>query len=1081
MEIQLQIAIEQLKLGFEGDIYTDEVQRTLYSTDASVYKQKPLFVTRPKTVADIKKIITFATEHKTSIIPRTAGTSLAGQVVGAGIIVDVSTYWNQIIEVNVAEKWVRVQPGVVLDELNKHLEQFGLFFGPETSTSNRCMIGGMVGNNSCGSHSVIYGTTRDHVLELKTILADGSETIFKELSKEEFESKKSHQTPEGGLSLENKIYKTIDEILSNKENQNEIIKEFPKPNIKRRNTGYALDELLDTELFSHLTSPPAPEGGVGDVEATKKRFVPYLTYKNNYPWLNHLDSNSAVGVSPSGGRGLSGAFNFCKLLAGSEGTLAFTTEIKLNLVDIPPKTKGALAIHLHSIDQACKATIIALKYKPGAVELLDDIVLKASAQNIEQKKNMFFIKDLPKAVIIVEWARETKEEIEKIAQELENELLSLNFGYHFPRLWGAEISAAWSLRKAGLGLLANVPGDPKAVACIEDTAVAVEDQPAFAAEFAQIMAKYGKESVYYAHIGDGELHLRPILDLKKEEDRVLFFKITDDVATLVKKYGGSMSGEHGDGRVRGEFVQKMVGEKNYNLFLDIKKTWDPETIFNPGKIVNSPKMNEQLRYESGQETRQFKTVFNFDDTGGILRLAEKCNGSGDCRKSSVIGGTMCPSYMVTKSEKETTRARANILRDFLTNSPKENAFDHKEIKEVYDLCLSCKGCKSECPSNVDVATMKAEFLQHYYDANGVPFRTRMIGNFVKNMEIASKIPLIYNFLMTNSLTSSVANKVMGIHPKRHFPLLHKQTLIQTLCPLTSEGGTPIAHPNLPDSLLSKTEFGFKISPKMYASAIIGLNTHQALPLRGLGGFSSGARGLYLFADEFTNFNDVEIGKTTVKLLNKLGYEVIIPMHKESGRTFLSKGLVRDAQKLALENVKLLKDIISAETPLLGIEPSCILSFRDEYPKLMPKELIADAEKLAKNCLLVDEFLAKEIDKGNIKKEQFTQAEKKIKLHGHCHQKALSSVTPTKKLLEFPANYKVEMIPSGCCGMAGSFGYEKEHYDISMQIGELVLFPAVRKATDYEIAAPGTSCRHQIHDGTGRKAKHPVEILWEALV
>ena len=1005
-------ALESLKSSIEGDVFLDNVHLTLYSTDASVYRERPLAVVRPKSVDDIKKVIHFATEHKTSVIPRTAGTSLAGQVVGSGIIVDVSKYFTKIIEVNKEEKWVRVQPGVVLDELNKHLEAFGLFFGPETSTSNRCMIGGMVGNNSCGSHSVIYGTTRDHVLELNCVLADGSETVFKAMNQNEFMDKCIGKTAVS--PLEENIYQQIKEILSLEDNKQEIIKEFPKPNIKRRNTGFAVDELLDTELFS----PQPPEGG----------FKPYLTFKENYSWLK---KDNAAATPPSGAGGL---FNFSKLLAGSEGTLAFTTEIKLNLVDIPPKTKGALAVHLNSIDEACKATITALKYAPGAVELLDDIVLKAALENIEQKKNMFFIKDMPKAVIIVEWARETKEEIEKLALELEKELVSQGFGYHFPRLWDAEIGAAWSLRKAGLGLLANVPGDPKAVACIEDTAVAVEDQPAFAAEFAQIMAKYGKSSVYYAHIGDGELHLRPILDLKKPEDRELFFKITDDVATLVKKYGGSMSGEHGDGRVRGEFVRKMVGEKNYQLFLDIKKTWDPHHIFNPGKIVNTPKMNEQLRYESGQETRQFDTVFKFKETDGILRMAEKCNGSGDCRKSAVIGGTMCPSYMATKNEKETTRARANILREFLTHSPKKNAFDHKEIKEVYGLCLSCKGCKSECPSNVDVATMKAEFTQHYYDANGVSFRSYMIGHFVPSMQIASKIPGIYNFLMSNKLTGSIANLVMGIHPKRQFPLLHKTTF----------------------------------------TAWFEKNANQSK-------IQNPKSKIYLFADEFTNFNDVEIGITTVKLLNKLGYEVIIPKHEESGRTFLSKGFVRKAQKLAIKNVELLKDLITDETPLIGIEPSCILSFRDEYPSLVPENLEADAMKLAKNCLLVDEFLAKELDKGNIKKEQFTKAEKKIKLHGHCHQKALASLTPTKKLLEFPENYKVELIPSGCCGMAGSFGYEKEHYEVSMQVGELVLFPTVRKATDYEIAAPGTSCRHQIHDGTGRKAKHPVEILWEAVV
>ncbi|MDX2189889.1 MAG: FAD-linked oxidase C-terminal domain-containing protein [Bacteroidota bacterium] len=984
----------ELKNGIEGDVYYDNVMKTLYATDASVYREFPTAVVRPKTVSDIQKTILFAKKHKNSVIPRAAGTSLAGQVVGSGIVVDISKYWTQILEINTTEKWVRVQPGVNLDELNKVLETHGLFFGPETSTSNRCMIGGMVGNNSCGSHSVIYGTTRDHVLELKCILSDGNETTFKSLSQNEFMDKCLGRTSVS--DLESSIYQNIKEILTQPEVQKNIIKEFPKPNIKRRNTGYAIDELLDTELFTDK---------------------PYLTYKEN-----------GIGIQNR-------QFNFSKLISGSEGTLAFTTEIKLNLVDIPPKVKGALAVHLHSIDEACKATIVALKYHPGAVELLDDIVLKAAEQNIEQKKNMFFIKDLPKAVIIVEWARTTKEEIEKLSNELEAELTDSGFGYHFPRLWGAEIGAAWSLRKAGLGLLANVPGDPKAVACIEDTAVAVEDQPAFAAEFAQIMAKYGKSSVYYAHIGDGELHLRPILDLKKSEDRELFFKITDDVASLVKKYGGSMSGEHGDGRVRGEFVKKMVGESNYQIFIDIKKTWDPDNIFNPGKIVHSPKMNEQLRYANNQETRQFDTVFNFKETEGILRMAEKCNGSGDCRKSSIIGGTMCPSYQATKNEKETTRARANILREFLTTSPKKNAFDHKEIKEVYDLCLSCKGCKSECPSNVDVATMKAEFTQHYYDANGVPFRSFMIGHFVKAMEIASNIPAIYNFLMSNKVTGTIANAVMGIHQKRSFPLLHKTTFLNW----------------------------YK-------------KNHSAFNTQNL----SFKKRVYLFADEFTNFNDVEIGITAVKLLHKLGYEVVVPNHHESGRTFLSKGFVRKAQKLAIKNVQLLKDIVSSETPLLGIEPSCILSFRDEYPSLVPEHLESDAKKLAKNCFLIDEFIASEIDKGSITKEQFTYASKKIKLHGHCHQKALSSVTPTKKILEFPVNYSVEMIPSGCCGMAGSFGYEKEHYEISMQVGELVLFPTVRKAADYEIVAPGTSCRHQIHDGTGRLAKHPVEVIWEAL-
>ena len=999
-------ALKQLKESLEGELFYDSLAKTVYATDASVYREFPLAVSRPKTVEDVKKLIAFAKKHKTSIIPRAAGTSLAGQVVGAGIVVDISKFWTNIIEVNKEEKWVRVQPGVNLDELNKYLEQYNLFFGPETSTSTRCMIGGMVGNNSCGSHSIIYGNTRRHTLELKCILSDGNEAVFKDVSPEEFEEKCT------GDKLENILYRHVKKVLSNPEVQNEIRNEFPKPSIGRRNTGYALDEIMETEIFADRPDK----------------------------------------------------FNFCKLLAGSEGTLAFITEIKLNLIDLPPKTKGAVAVHLNSIDEACRATVVALKYHPGAVELLDDIVLTSAAKNIDQKKNMFFIQGEPKAVIVVEWARETIEEINTQADKMEAELSACGLGYHFPRLYGSEINAAWTLRKAGLGLLANVPGDPKAVACIEDTAVDIHDQADYVREFAEIMKKYGKDSVYYAHIGDGELHLRPILDLKKEEDRELFYKITDDVATLVKKYRGSLSGEHGDGRVRGEFVRKMVGEKNYQLFRELKYTWDPDNIFNPGKIVDTPKMNEDLRYKSNQETRQFDTVFKFNDTGGILRMAEKCNGSGDCRKSHIIGGTMCPSYMATKNEKDTTRARANTLREFLTNSPKTNAFDHHEIKEVMDLCISCKGCKNECPSNVDMATLKAEFLQHYYDANGTPFRTLMIGNFVKNNELASKVPGAYNFLMTNKLTASVAKWIMGISQKRDFPLLQETTLKKWYKEWKSE-----VRGQKSDIRSEKLEV------RSETGAVDKDNSSHLSPL------TSHLKKVYLFCDEFTNFNDTHIGIKTVELLTRLGYEVEIPEHEESGRTFLSKGMVRAAQKLAIKNVTALKDIISDETPLIGIEPSCILSFRDEYPRLVPEAMEEDAKKLAKNCFLIDEFLAKELDRGNIKKEQFTREQKKIKLHGHCHQKALAAVTPTKKILELPENFKVEVIPSGCCGMAGSFGYEAEHFDVSMQIGELVLFPAVRKATDYEIAAPGTSCRHQIHDGTGRTAKHPVEILVDALV
>lgn len=969
--------LEELKNSLEGDLFTDTTMRTLYATDASVYKEMPMAVARPKTEADIKKLIRFANQHKTSLIPRTAGTSLAGQVVGAGIVVDVSLYWTKILEVNKEERWVRVQPGVVCDELNKYLAPYGLMFGPETSTSNRCMIAGMVGNNSCGSHSIIYGTTRDHTLELKTILSDGSDAVFKELTKEEFEKKCE------GTNLENQIYRHFKKILSDKNNQEEIRKEFPKPSIRRRNTGYAIDVLMESEPFT---------------EKKEK-------------------------------------FNFCKLLCGSEGTLAFTTEIKLNLYPLPPKERGVVAVHLNTIDEATRATLVALKYKPGAVELIDRFVLDCTAQNLEQQKNRFFVQGEPGAIIVVEFERETKEEIQKLAADMEKDMRAAGYGYHFPVIYGSDINKIWSLRKAGLGSLANIPGDPKAVACIEDTAVDVEDQPAFIQDFQKILDHYNMECVFYAHIGDGEIHLRPVLDLKVEKDRQLFFTITDEVASLVKKYRGSLSGEHGDGRVRGEFIRKMIGEKNYELIKGVKSSWDPNNIFNPGKIVNTPKMNEFLRYESGQKTNEFNTVFDFYDTQGILRLAEKCNGSGDCRKSHIIGGTMCPSYMVTKSEKDTTRARANILREFLTNSTQPNKFAHEEIKDVMDLCLSCKGCKSECPSNVDVATMKAEFLQQYYDTKGVPLRARMIGNFAKANALNSNWSGLANFVQNNAATGYLLKKVLGIAQQRPLPTLSKITLRNW------------AKKNLA-SLQPKGEAKKKV---------------------------------YLFCDEYTNFNESEIGIKTITLLTKLGYTVEIPKHLESARTYISKGLIRDAQKIARKNVGLLKDLITAETPLVGIEPSAILGFRDEYIKLVENDQRPVAEKLAKNCFMIDEFISSEIDKGALSKDAFTKDNKTVKLHGHCHQKALSSVTYSVKMLSFPTNYKVEVIPSGCCGMAGSFGYEEEHYDVSMKVGELVLFPAVRKASeDTIIAAPGTSCRHQIKDGTGRVAKHTVEVLFEAL-
>lgn len=966
--------LRKLSADLDGELYDDEAMRILYATDASAYREMPLAVAIPKTTSDIRTLIQFAREQQTSLIPRTAGTSLAGQVVGNGIVVDVSKHFNQILELNKEEGWVRVQPGVIRDELNYFLKPHGFFFGPETSTANRAMIGGMVGNNSCGSNSVVYRSTREHLLEVKAILSDGSDAGFGQMSIDEF-----HERCEG-TSLESEIYRLTRQLLSNYDTQEEIRRQFPKKTVERRNTGYAVDLLIDMAPF---------QAGGPD-------------------------------------------FNFCSLIAGSEGTLAFMTEIKLSLSPLPPKETGLLCVHFTSIDEALHANLIAVKHPISASELIDHYILDCTKQNIEQQKNRFFVEGDPGAILVIEFAAPTLDEVRAAAQRCEDEMRAASLGYHFPLLTGADTKKIWTLRKAGLGLLSNLPGDDKAVPVIEDTAVDVNDLPAYIREFNEILKKHGLYSVHYAHAGSGELHLRPILNLKTEEGNRQFRVIAEEIATLVKKYDGSLSGEHGDGRLRGEFIPQMIGSENYALLKKIKRAWDPQNIFNPGKIVDTPSMNSMLRYEPGQQTPAFKTYFRFPQQD-ILQHAEQCNGSGDCRKTHLSGGTMCPSYMATRNEKETTRARANILREFLTRSTQPNRFNHKEIYEVMDLCLSCKGCKSECPSNVDVAKLKAEFLQQYYDANGVPFRSKLVANFTRSAAMGSIWPGLYNRVVNHRVFGSAIRKVAGFAPDRTLPLLHTTTL---------------------------KKWFKKWRAKQKPSA---------------------GRKVYLFCDEFTNYNDTEIGMKSVQLLHRLGYDVVIPEHGESGRASLSKGLLKRGKVFAENNVRLLSPVISEESPLLGIEPSAILCFRDEYPDLVDESLLPQAKALATNCLMIDEFLAREAQAGRINAEQFTKDKKTIWLHGHCQQKSIIGTDPTRALLSLPENFEVKIIPSGCCGMAGSFGYEKEHYELSMKVGELVLLPAVRAAGNKDwVVAPGTSCRHQIKDGTGKTALHPVEAMWDAL-
>ncbi|MGI9516928.1 MAG: FAD-binding and (Fe-S)-binding domain-containing protein [Pirellulaceae bacterium] len=997
-------ALDSLREQFSGEIHTDDLSRMIYATDASVYQETPAAVAFPKSDKDIRLLIMLAREQGIGLIPRTAGTSLAGQVVGSGIVVDVSRYLNQVLEINKDESWVLVQPGVIRDELNIQLAEQGLFFGPETSTSNRAMIGGMLGNNSCGANSIVYGSMRDQVLGVTGFLSDGSKVTFAELPHwNQISSQQDYQ------DLDQALVPQIEELLADPVTGENILAGFPRQSITRRNTGYALDRLV-------------------------------IDHKND--------------------RGT----NLLHLIAGSEGTLMLATEIKLRCHPLPPPESGVLCAHFVTLDEALRATQIVMEHSRRslgdhdseagsnatimersamlddsttifACELIDHFVLDGAARNLEQAANLQFVIGQPGAILMVELRSVYRDKIISSARVIRHALETAKLGYEFPLLFDEDAEAAWKVRKSGLGVVANVPGDAKPVSVIEDSAVDLNDLPQFIREVDLMLSrKYGCQCVHYGHAGAGELHLRPILNLKSREGVQRFRDIAQDFAGIVKQFRGSLSGEHGDGRVRAEFIRAVIGADNYDLLRMVKFIWDPQNVFNPGKIVDAPLATDDLRYAVDQPVTFVETVFDFSEQHGIQRAAEMCSGSGDCRKTQLTGGVMCPSYMATRNEKDTTRARANVLRQVLTGNESTNPLDDERIRDVMDLCLSCKGCKSECPSNVDVAKMKAEFLCGYYDVHGIPRRARLVAGFAKAQARASKLPHMSNWFSSNRLTSGAFKRFAGFHPARSLPQVHRESLRQWFARHT-------VHDN------------------------------------------AGKQGMVLFfCDEFTNFIDVPVGIAAIELLERLGYAVEMPEHEESGRGAISQGLLHEARSLAQANVDLLGRLTDGnELPIVGVEPSALLTLRDEYPDLVGDTVREQAMAVARKSLLIDEFISQLIEQSRVDASMFVEDGATIRLHGHCHQKALSSMRDTIRMLQLPRNYQVKMIPSGCCGMAGAFGYEVEHYDLSMQIGELVLFPTVRdEVANSIIAAPGTSCRHQIFDGTGRKAFHPVQILHDAL-
>ena len=1021
-------------------LFTDPLHRIAYATDASAYREVPQAVTFPENEQDIVYLIETARERKTHLIPRAGGTSIAGQVVGSGIVVDISKHFKKILEINKEERWARVQPGVVLDELNLALEPYGLFFSPETSTSNRCCIGGMFGNNSCGSHSLIYGSTRHHVLEARGVLCDGSIEVFKTYTIKELEERFGpHFWENQSNSLIQNIYSQLIRWALDEQIVQLIEENYPDKSLRRRSCGYAIDEVIED---LHNTTKPLEERTI----------------------------------------------NLCKVLAGSEGTLAFITEIKVDLDPLPPKEKMVVCAHCDTLQKSFLGNLVALKFHPSAVELMDRNILELSKQNVEQQKNRFFVQGDPAAILIIELRGETRAEIDAIADQLEKALIENeeHLVYACSRVYGSEISKVWSLRKAGLGLLTGMKGDAKPIGVIEDTAVSPEKLPAYMADFSQMLENLGLSCVYHAHISTGELHLRPIINIKEAKGLKKFREVAYETALLVKKYKGSLSGEHGDGRLRGEFIQLMYGYEVYALMQDLKKCWDPLQVFNLHKIVDTLPMDSMLRFDVDQQYAiekvigKGKTYYNwkaaFDEckvegaTGAKNQLhalmcsIEQCNGAGDCRKSNLIGGTLCPAFKVSGDETKATRARANVLREILTRGWASEAFavancvpqferntssncetqfatmnilKSKELAEVLDSCLACKGCRSECPSNVDMTRLRSEILQQKYDVSGMPLRSFAVSYMATVEQLGHIVWPFYNLFASWKFSSNIIKRIIKFTTERDIPTLSRVTMRTAV----------------------KRE----------------CRKHRDKAIKGK---------VYLFADEFTNFQEAELGLTFAKLLLRLGYEVEIPKHVESGRAAISKGNLKLAKKFALKNVNLLKDKVSEQTPLIGIEPSCILSFRDEYPDLVPAELRSQAQQLGRNALLFDEFIMREVTAGRISSNDFKADAVEIWLHGHCHQKALVGTEKTVQAFKLLNGAKVHVIPSGCCGMAGSFGYEKEHYQTSLAIGEMVLFPTIRKAvanadgvTPCIVSAPGTSCRQQILDGTGVHAVHPIEILY----
>ncbi len=941
--------IETLKSNIEGDVLSDRHSLGMYATDASVYQIRPIVIVMPRHEEDVKVALKAARAHGITVLPRGGGTSLAGQTVGHSMILDFSKYMNQVLELNESERWVRVQPGMVLDVLNDYLKPYRLHFAPDPATSSRANVGGMVGNNSSGTKSILYGKTVDHVLEAQVMLADETPLHFREVTMEEY-AEKAKQTDREG-----EIYRGFESIV--RSNIEEIKNRFPK--VMRRVGGYNLDEFVGVENL-----------------------------------------------------------NLSKLICGSEGTLAVTTELKLNLVPLP-KYKSVCVAHFDKLLDAVGAVEPILNFNPAAVEILDETVVRLSRENLITQRSCHFIQGDPAAILIIEFYSEDEQEVLDRPRQMISKLKELRLGYAWPLFpEGPDYTDVWIIRKKGLGLMLGLKGSKKPLPFIEDAGIPTKVLHEYIDRVLQICAKHETEVAMYAHVSVGVIHVRPILDLRQEEDILRFDKIAKETFELVMEYGGSWSGEHGDGLVRSAFNEQFFGSQVYGALKEVKQLFDPENRMNPGKIVDAPPITENLRYGASYKDQEVATTYHYREDESFGDAVHMCSGVGECRK--ILGGTMCPSFKATRDEEHSTRGRANALRQAMSGQLDEEGLASERLHGVMGLCLSCKACKSECPSNVDMAKLKSEVSQAYYDKHGPKLRDRLIRDAPKMAARLSGVGAGWiNAIQKTLLFRGIVDRISGFDKRRTLPAYAPQTFVQWHEKHGSRGdGTTVA----------------------------------------------------LFVDTYLNHHEPNIGIAAYELLKKCGYDVELADVGCCQRPSISHGFLRDAKEEGTKTAGRLDPWLQRGIPVLVCEPSCASALNDDLPDLVDDEGLSN--RLSSGVVMIDQFLATEVQSGRLK-AKFTSKANEVLVHGHCHQKALYGTAAMKQLLGDSASE----IPSGCCGMAGSFGYEKEHYELSEKIGSEILFPAVKEAgTRVEVVACGFSCRHQIHDFTGKRAKHWVEVI-----